>query len=356
MELGKSRHAPWNRGQATPLPVYSSNYRTTPLTVKPAPTSSVTPSTTTTAIYLSDSNFDVKPTYPNPQNRSHPPTSSRTPSPQKSTALRAALELSRYRKILRRLQWKSQFLDSGYQLAIHRLGQDPHQVAERELMFKLDFFEYYMLIERAVVHLLAVFGVDIDGHTSSTSTESSRAASPVKQSQGQRLGLPGSRWGSHRDGGNKYGHRYHANVLEALDKQENPLHGVLGQGEVRKQLGRAKDLRNRWKTAGEDIDDGGILGQQPREWQPTKKIPAPLETYDLSNMLKAISDGFAEAGQLAEEYVMSFEAVMNGGLEGGGDMVMADENGEPLVDWGAAIRNEETQWDFMVDAMDWEAV
>ncbi|KAK0667447.1 hypothetical protein QBC41DRAFT_324015 [Cercophora samala] len=353
MELGKSRHAPWNRGQATPSPVYSSNYRSTPLTVNPAPTSS----TTTTTIYLSDNNISVNPIYPTPQSRSpHPPASSQTPNPHKSTALRAALELSRYRKILRRLQWKSQFLDSGYQLATHRLSQDPQQVAERELMFKLDFFEYYMLIERAVVHLLAVFGVDIDRHIPTTSTESSRAGSPVKQSQGQKLGLSGSRWGSHRDNGNRSNHRYHANVLEALDKPDNPLHEILGQGEVRKQLGRAKDLRNRWKTAGEEIDDGGILGQQqPREWQPTKKIAAPLETYDLSNMLRAISDGFGEAGQLAEEYVLSFEAVMHG-REGSGDLIMADENGELLVDWGAAIRNEETQWDFMVDAMDWEAV
>ncbi|KAK4669553.1 uncharacterized protein QC763_204020 [Podospora pseudopauciseta] len=348
MELGKSRHAPWNRGKATPSTVHSSNYRSTSLTVNPAPTSS----TTTTTIYLSDNNIITNPIYPTPQSRSHPPPSSHTPNPHKSTALRAALELSRYRKILRRLQWKSQFLDSGYQLATHRLSQDPQQVAERELMFKLDFFEYYMLIERAVVHLLAVFGVDIDRHTIS---ESSRDVSPVKQSQGQRLGLSGSRWG--RDGNNRSNHRYHANVLEALDKPHNPLHGILGQGEVRKQLGRAKDLRNRWKTAGEEIDDGGFLGQQqPREWQMTKKIAAPLETYDLSNMLRAISSGFGEAGRLAEEYVMSFESVVMSGGEGSGDMVMADENGEPMLDWGAAIRNEETQWDFMVDAMDWEAV
>ncbi|KAK0735413.1 hypothetical protein B0T21DRAFT_367706 [Apiosordaria backusii] len=358
MELSKSRHAPWNRGQTTPSPLYSRNYLSVPLTVKPAPTGDATPSATN-IIYLSDNNNTNNLLHLNPPTRLHPPaSSSQAPNPQQSAALRAALELSRYRKILRRLQWKSQFLDNGYQLAIHRLGQDPHQVAERELMFKLDFFEYYMLIERAVVHLLAVFGVDIDRHTPSTSGPPSRSASPVKQGQGQErgLGLTGSRWGSMRDNGNKYRHRYHANVLEALDKPDNPLNGILGQGEVRKQLGRAKDLRNRWKTAGEEIDDGGILnGQQQRRWVPTKKIPAPLETYDLSNMLRAISDGFAEAGQLAEEYVMGFEAVMEGGA-GGGDMVMTDENGEPLVDWGAAIRNEEMQWDFMVDAMDWEAV
>ncbi|KAK4203077.1 hypothetical protein QBC40DRAFT_220080 [Triangularia verruculosa] len=328
MELSKSRHAPWNRRHhAAP----SSNYsRPALLTVNPAPITPLSPTT----IYLSDNTT----THLHPPPQPPPPTSplsSPTTTPHQPTALKSALELSRYRKILRRLQWKSQFLDSGYQLAIHRLNQDPLDVAERELMFKLDFFEYYMLIERAIVHLLAVFHIDIP---SSSSTRD--PSSPVKQPQ-QPLGgglLPNSRWKKQ-----PITHRYHANVLSALDSpHNNPLHSILGQGEVRKQLQRAKDLRNRWKTAGEENqDDDDHHKDDSREWQSPKKIAAPLETYDLRNMLRAISDGFCRAGEMAEGYVLG----------------LGERDGDD--DWGraeAAIREEEGRWDFMVDAMDWEAV
>ncbi|KAJ4392384.1 hypothetical protein N0V85_007097, partial [Neurospora sp. IMI 360204] len=75
-------------------------------------------------------------------------------------------ELIRYTKIVRRLKWKLPFLASGYALALK--GRDPKHgdavisggvLNEGEIMFKLDFFEYYMLIERALVHLLGVFGI-----------------------------------------------------------------------------------------------------------------------------------------------------------------------------------------------------
>lgn len=87
-----------------------------------------------------------------------------------------------------------------------------------------------------------------------------------------------------------------------------------------------------------------------------KKIVVLLEMYDLFNMLRVILGGFGEVGWLVEEYVMSFELVVMSGGEGSGDMVMVDENGELMLDWGVVIRNEEIQWDFMVDVMDWEVV
>ncbi|KAK4249830.1 hypothetical protein C7999DRAFT_29700 [Corynascus novoguineensis] len=322
-----------------------------------------------------------------------------------AAAASAPHELARYAKIVRRLQWKLPFLAQGYRQAVdHRVGTDPAAVAEAELMFKLDFFEYYMLIERALVHLLGVFGVAVsrggeEGGSSSSGAEgpSRRAAeNPTSSISVGDLGNPGGRDNEKidilggGDGNNKnynerglgasvwrdrQRHRYHANVLAALDRTDNPLHWALGTGEVRKQLGRAKDLRNRWKTAGEDEDENdahcrlddteqqqqqagqGIrcgasraeesgAGPEKRstKWRPrTKKVAAPLDTYRLEHMLEVIFQGFDEAFRIAEDHV-----------RGRLDWAEDEEDGRAM-DW-TAIGDEEEQWEFMVDAMDWEAV
>ncbi|KAK1756939.1 hypothetical protein QBC47DRAFT_297147 [Echria macrotheca] len=240
----------------------------------------------------------------------------------------AALELSRYTKIVRRLKWKLPFLAQAYNQAIDRIGRDPAAVTEAELMFKLDFFEYYMLVERALVHLLGVFGINVPRGPNS----------PGGETASGRGGLSASLWKSKYSGTRRQQaaeHRYHANVLETLDDRQNPLHAVLGTGEVRRQLGRAKDLRNRWKTAGDDDD---------HHHQST--VAAPLDTYDLKRILDAIFEGFDAAFLVAEQFVRGEVA---GDVEM--DLVGADPVG--AVDWAAT---EEEQWEFMVDAMDWEAV
>ena len=247
----------------------------------------------------------------NPAHHHSPPRSS--PHPH------ATLELNRYTKIVRRLKWKLPFLSLAYRAAVDpSLGQD---VAEAELMFKMDFFEYYMLVERALVHLLGVFGITVS--RGGGGSGGSGRGQPGGGGSSSRLPLSGSRWGSGE-------HRYHANVLAALDNRENPLRAALGSGEVRHQLRRAKDLRNRWKTAGEEEDEEG--------GSPRKRAAeaAPLESYDLERILSCIFDGFDEAFLLAEAFVSG---------EGGGMDVDAEVEG-----------TEEEQWEFMVEAMDWEAV
>jgi hypothetical protein len=264
-------------------------------------------------------------TGPKPPNLTHPKPQPQPPSqpssPQKNghppNLTLAAAELRRYSKIVRRLKWKLPFLSTAYAHATTRAGDvPPHLIAEAELMFKLDFFEYYMLLERALVHLQSVFGISIP------------RGGYIPRVRGQ--GLEGSLWRG--DGNSQFQHRYHANVLAALDEGTNPLHEVLGRGEVRRQLSRAKDLRNRWKTAGEEED-------QEEGGSPSKREvgTAPLESYDLERILETIFDGFDKAFLVAERYV-------RGGAEGG------EEKGE------VEGETEEEQWEFMVDAMDWEAV
>jgi hypothetical protein len=264
----------------------------------------------------------------------------------------AAHELSRYAKIVRRLKWKLPFLAQAYNQAIDRVGRDPAAVAEAELMFKLDFFEYYMLVERALVHLLGVFGINVPrgpnsrvndlernnctNHPSYQKEEKAWNTKVRGDTAAGRGGLSASLWKSKYSGTRRQPaeHRYHANVLETLDDRQNPLHAVLGTGEVRRQLGRAKDLRNRWKTAGDDDD----------HHQST--VAAPLDTYDLQKILDAIFEGFDAAFLVAEQFVRG---------EVAGDVEMDVVGADPVgaIDWAAT---EEEQWEFMVDAMDWEAV
>lgn len=291
--LSNSRHAPWRQ------PTASS--RGSPAAPPPV---AITPASTAT------------------HNHNHTHSRNGSNGVQSHSSLLAAYELNRYTKIVRRLKWKLPFLATAYHHAVDRVGRDPADVAEAELMFKLDFFEYYMLIERALVHLLGVFGIAI-----------SRGGPGGGDRYKSRNNSPGE------GGGGEGEHRYHANVLEALDSPENPLHGALGTGEVRKQLSRAKDLRNRWKTAGDDSDDPR---RSPLPGGRRARLAAPLETYDLERILTAIFAGFDAAFLVADRAV-------RGGQSNGSDVDM----GYHAMDQAAS---EEEQWEFMVEAMDWEAV
>ncbi|KAF5860047.1 hypothetical protein ETB97_002073 [Aspergillus alliaceus] len=219
-----------------------------------------------------------------------------------------AQELSRFMKIAARIKWKLPFLAEGYRLATLRTGSDA-DVAHAEIMFKIDFFEYYALLERAIVHLLGVFGVAVSG------------------------GVEASYWSSKRGRRNGTGspvptHRYHANVLSALERESCPLHSVLGTGKVYEQLKKAKELRNRWKTADMSKEE------EDASCQPRNRAVIPLEHYDFEQILSQIFTGFEDGCTLAREHVASVESGNGQGQSG----------------------DSEADWDFIVDAMDWEAV
>lgn len=218
----------------------------------------------------------------------------------------AAADLTRYSKIVRRMKWKLPFLDMAYQQATSGPDGYGSLSAEAELMFKLDFFEYYMLCERALVHLQGVFGITISGGA-------------IGGAKDPTIDKPGK----------TPTHRFHANVLDALDREENPLHGILGTGDVRRQLARAKDLRNRWKNA--DNGETEAAGNRHR-----KASLAPLATYDLAAIFASIHEGLDRAFIFTRKFV-------------------AVETGTSAMDMDSGTREEE-EWGFMVEAMDWEAV
>jgi hypothetical protein len=213
-------------------------------------------------------------------------------------------------KIVARLRWKLPFLAEGYRLATLTNAVEPADIVHAEIMFKIDFHEYYALLERAIVHLLAVFNISVSaGRGGGVSVDGAGAGNGIGR------GFASS------------GHRYHANVLEALREQNTPLSPVLGGGVVYSQLQRAKELRNRWKTAD--------LTAEERERQGERKEVVPLASFDFEGILSDIFLGLEESYGRAKEHV---------------DKCIRPDEGtgvEPDEDGG---------WGFMVDAMDWEAV
>lgn len=344
--LASSRWAPINTGR--PPYYWTSTKFRQPASSSYAPSASTAIHTTTSSTTITTKS--TQPPHPQPP---YPPTStaaaahrppdgitySGDPYEADASALSRVptpwSELSRFIKIARRMRWKLPFLGQAYRAATDRDLNGPEDRAEAELMFKLDFFEYYMLLERALVHLMGVFGVSITG-----ALGGSRNGTRIANGNGN------GRAGGAAGAGQQYqtDHRFHANVLDALDDPRNPLHPVLGAGDARYALARAKELRNRWKNADEP-------GPASATTVAAAAAARPLEDYDLERILESIFAGLEGAYAIADRYVAAVRA-------------LAAERGVPVpgapgAAGGAATPEgaaEEAQWEFMVDAMDWEAV
>lgn len=333
--LASSRWAPINTGRP---PYYwtSNRFRQS--------ASSTYASSTSTAIHTTTTATNTHPVLPTPPtNTVATPSDGITYTGNPYEADASALtrvptpwsELSRFMKIARRMRWKLPFLGQAYRAATDRALNTPDDRAEAELMFKLDFFEYYMLLERALVHLMGVFGVKITGAFNS-------ARSGTRTPNGNGNGRNGAA-GQQQTQQPQSDHRFHANVLDALDDPRNPLHPVLSAGDARYALARAKELRNRWKNA--DEPDSVVAASASAKLASAR----PLEDYDLERILENIFTGLEGAYVIADRYVTSVRALA---AERGLAVPGGAANGTATPDSAA----EEAQWEFMVDAMDWEAV
>lgn len=216
-------------------------------------------------------------------------------------------------KIVARLRWKLPFLAEGYRLATlsaEENGVSAADVAHAEIMFKIDFHEYYALLERAIVHLLGVFNIAV----------SSAYRGAPRENGGGDNGFSARGVGIHR---------YHANVLQALEEETTPLTPVLGSGRVHFLLRKAKELRNRWKTAD--------MTQDEREKDPyERKEVLPLASFDFDEIFMGIFAGLEEGYVRAKDHVD-----------------MCRKPGEVEED---VVMDSEADWRFMVEGMDWEAV
>ena len=103
----------------------------------------------------------------------HAPYLSRTRSTASATIttdsvskIKPAAEFARFQHAVRRLKWKLPYLADSHRQATsaaehhHAMTEDARK--EIETMFKLDFFEYYTVLERALVHLLGVWELEIE--------------------------------------------------------------------------------------------------------------------------------------------------------------------------------------------------
>ena len=253
-----------------------------------------------------------------------------------STERKQSAQLQAYARLLktyRRLKWKSSGLLISHQRALNgntsniicnvdfAVTSDTGRANAAEIMFKADFFEYFVLLERCLVHLLECFGMFITADHATNGTP----LPPIPNRQENR---PPNDRSLNGDSMAFYGytHRFHANVLAALDKPSNPLHPILGTGNVRLFLGVAKEFRNRWKDIEQEKTDDDLSGLRA-------SYHRILQDLQLDVMLFTILTSLEDARSLASQHL----ATVHGSLEV--EMVNADEQDdayelpEDVMDW-----------------------
>lgn len=191
-------------------------------------------------------------------------------------------------RLLGRLRWKAELLMVSYYKALEVLqAVDQHNVHDEsqqalakqaESMFKIDFFEFYTFLERYVTLCLATLGVSV---SASAPRENVNTLRYITNPDLQRTRPLAS-------------HAFHANLLEALDDENCPLHSSLGVQDVRIQLGLAKDYRNAWKDADEKDSWDNENGAS------TKNVKLP--ELALEAMLRILIIGCGHAHDIVQAY------------------------------------------------------
>ena len=230
-------------------------------------------------------------------------------------------------------------------------------------MFRVDFFEWYVLLERCLVGLLGSVGVEV-----------SSAFDPKRDGVADTSGV--ARPNGHVNGSGKagsnligdknvftagYAHRFHQNVIDALDTKEgNVLHAVLGKGRVREYIGVCKEFRNQWKAVeSEDVDGGGIeTGEDGIRQEEEKRLERRLRRYQdalrdlqLDEMLGCVLEGLEQARVIAEE------VGRRKGEELGLGPVLTNGNVTGSMEWEKEMevdvaREEKEVWEAEADLMD----
>lgn len=235
--------------------------------------------------------------------------------PRTEAQHRPDVELSKHKKLLARLKWKSSLLIISHQRVTQAMKTPttgPHDLgaAEAETMFKLDFFEYYVLLERVILQLLGVFNISVSPHV----VEEPVSHNVLRDNTAKDMPINGAPIiGTSTYDRSYYNHRFHANVLQALDRPTNPLHAALGTGDVREYLGIAKESRNRWKDAEEEELQGIRADAIPGSG--ALKHQRMLKNVDLEVMLACILEALDKAQSIAEEHVMTGGQGPNGALK-----------------------------------------
>ena len=147
-------------------------------------------------------------------------------------------------------------------------------------MFKVDFFEFYTLLERFIELSLSILGVTVSsGATANGIGENVNVLKYITNPSLHRTRPLAS-------------HQFHANLLAALEQPNGPLHTALGNQDVRIQLSLAKDYRNRWKIDSEKLATVTHRNTLDIEaWSASRSGTVRLEDLELHRMLATLLVG-----------------------------------------------------------------
>ncbi|KAL5120762.1 hypothetical protein ACEQ8H_001242 [Pleosporales sp. CAS-2024a] len=203
-------------------------------------------------------------------------------------------------RLLGRLHWKAEMLMLSYYKALEIVRaanssadalsvsdyhaqlvikcQTNFKKKQAESMFKVDFFEFYTLLERYITTCLAIVGVKVSGVAPQTNINALRYITNPDLHKTRPIAS----------------HAFHANLLEALDDEKCPLHASFGVHRVRVELGLAKDFRNAWKDA-----DGRIIASK---WDDSSQKNITLQDSQLETMLRALISGCEHAHGVVQDF------------------------------------------------------
>ncbi|KAF2823045.1 hypothetical protein CC86DRAFT_385203 [Ophiobolus disseminans] len=185
-------------------------------------------------------------------------------------------------RLLGRLRWKAELLMTSYHKALsivqavdaQQNGHSGLDSKQAESMFKIDFFEFYTLLERYITACLAILGISVSGSAPQTNVNALRYITNPDLHRTRPMAS----------------HAFHANLLEALDDEKCPLYASFGIQYVRVELAVAKDFRNAWK----DADERMIASKWDDENDRSRKN-ITLTDSQLEQMLRAIVAGSEHA-------------------------------------------------------------
>lgn len=230
-------------------------------------------------------------------------------------------------------------------------------------MFRVDFFEWYVLLERCLVGLLGSVGVEVSSAFDPKRDTGGTGPVVNRYTNGRGVGTS-SLIGDSKVFTAGYAHRFHQNVVDALDSENgNVLHDVLGEGRVREYIGVCKEFRNRWKdveseeggdVAGVGIETGedGIREEQERRLERRlKKYQDVLRDLQLDEMLGCVLEGLEQARVVAEEEVRKKAEELGLGP------VLTNGNVSGGMEWEKEMeldvaREEKEAWEAEADLMD----
>jgi hypothetical protein len=216
-------------------------------------------------------------------------------------------------------QWQHSMQSGASSVAAYQSQQrrQPNIVQKQaESMFKVDFFEFYTLLERYITDCLAIFGSIVSASVPRQNFNALRYETNPDLHRTRPMAS----------------HAFHANLLEALDDEKCPLAGSLGLQDVRVQLGIAKEYRNSWKDADSkaSIEHGD------------SRANMQLQDLQLEHMLRNIIGGC----DLAHNVVQAHSTAPT---HGNG---LTSREFEPKAYGYTSLDIEDTPFEYMDDAMD----